>query len=842
MSFSIDLWNGVDIIREKYTTIRREFRSFVNFLIKYNTIEIQHCKNLDILYNEFKEKNNQTESIFESARISAINMIDIESQTRKIFIENTSNLIKNINLFLQDLKYPSNEIPDLSVNFNKDLDKLRMKQEIFYSQCKEMCSLISQLDLENKLNEKSNETKLEKILNKLLKSRDEYLLSINETNVKRRNFNKKVEKIMNKYEKEHKKLLKNFIENLTEFNNDKRKLIDVLSQKENYFFSEYFQKLKVEDEIFNFIVNNDTKEFPMIQIEFTPFKKKDFEIFLNLKYQNKLKQNDLNKILTTIQNYFQKNNIFPLNFLQTGILKNVPKPQKENFFNTRKFSLFLKKSFTIENSNNNNTKNNENDSSLEKEINIIKNYEFIKNTINELVTNNEVKLFENSYVIDADISKILNEPKKFDDINDKIGEFRDLLLNQKDEANLVYIEAFIKTLSYLRSKGRYSINDETYIIFSLLFFLLLKQNKNNDYILKNLLMLSQTFYKIEGGDKIYISESLKNKDLFKSKEIWHRCINYSLKLANKDLIANKNEYINKINKDAYSTVITYLCDLKFFTNDETVYNEVYEFYKKIYNLKEEDINTIVENSIKSRMKKKDKENETQKEENETKKEEKGIKTEENEIKKEENETTKEEKEEKEKKEEKEEKEEKNIIKKGEKEEKEDKIEIKNEENEIKREEKEDKDEIKKEKKEEKDEIKNEEKDDKNGIKTKENEIKSEENEIKKEEKEDKNEIKKEENEIKKDENEIKIEEIEAKEEKEDKNDMKKEENKIENEEKEAKNEKKQNILNNIDFNIDNNTDNNENKKEIIETKDAVNNENNNNDKDIGNINNIDSSS
>ena len=844
MSFSIDLWNGVDIIREKYTTIRREFRSFVNFLIKYNTIEIQHCKNLDILYNEFKEKNNKTESIFELARISAINMIDIESQTRKIFIENTSNLIKNINLFLQDLKYPSNEIPDLSVNFNKDLDKLRMKQEIFYSQCKEMCSLISQLDLENKLNEKSNETKLEKILNKLLKSRDEYLLSINETNVKRRNFNKKVEKIMNKYEKEHKKLLKNFIENLTEFNNDKRKLIDVLSQKENYFFSEYFQKLKVEDEIFNFIVNNATKEFPMIQIEFTPFKKKDFEIFLNLKYQNKLKQNDLNKILTTIQNYFQKNNIFPLNFLQTGILKNVPKPQKENFFNKRKFSLFLKKSFTIENSNNNNTKNNENDNLLEKEINIIKNYEFIKNTINELVTNNEVKLFENSYVIDADVSKILNDPKKFDNINDKIGEFRDLLLNQKDEANLVYIEAFIKTLSYLRSKGRYSINDETYIIFSLLFFLLLKQNKNNDYILKNLLMLSQTFYKIEGGDKIYISESLKNKDLFKSKEIWHRCINYSLKLANKDFIANKNEYINKINKDAYSTVITYLCDLKFFTNDETVYNEVYEFYKKIYNLKEEDINTIVENSIKSRMKKKDKENETQKEENETKKEEKGIKTEENEIKKEEDETKKEENEII--KEEKEEKEEKNIIKKGEKEEKEDKIEIKNEENEIKREEKEDKDEIKKEKKEEKDEIKNEEKDDKNEIKTEENEIKSEENEIKKEEKEDKNEIKKEENEIKKDENEIKIEEIEAKEEKEDKNDMKKEENKIENEEKEAKNEKKQNILNNIDnnidFNIDNNTHNNENKKEIIETKDAVNNENNNNDKDIENINNIDSSS
>ena len=83
MSFCIDLWNGINIIKDKYALIRREFRSFVNFLTKYNTFETQHCKNLDILYNEFKEKNNQADSKFELARIHAINMINYESQNRK---------------------------------------------------------------------------------------------------------------------------------------------------------------------------------------------------------------------------------------------------------------------------------------------------------------------------------------------------------------------------------------------------------------------------------------------------------------------------------------------------------------------------------------------------------------------------------------------------------------------------------------------------------------------------------------------------------------------------------------------------------------------------------------
>ena len=603
MSFSIDLWNGSNIIKDNYINIRREFRSFSNFLSKYNTYENQHCKNLDYLYNEFKEQNKQINSEFERARINLIDMINYESQIRKKFLENVTDIIKKINLFLQGLINPLNEIPDLTENFNKEVEKLKTKKEMFYNQCKEIGSLISQLELDNKLKDASNEPKLNKSLNKLIKSRDEYLININETNIKRSNYNKKVEEIMDKYEKDYKDILKSFVDHLKEFKIKKKELIYDIYQREESDFS-FFSDLNIDREMINFVIQNATKEFPMIQIEFSPFKKKDFETFLNSKYHNKLKKEELNKVMASIKEYFQNNNIFPNSFIQTGISKTIIKPQNDFFSNVRRFSIFGKKNINNEDTN---AQKNENAIDLKtKEINIIKNYEFVKNTVNELVSDNKIIIFESKFVIEGDISKIKEDNKKFDNINDKVQELKSLL-DSKNESHLVYIEALIKALSFLRSKGYYAIKKETYDILIEIFIFILEQNKNNDYILKNVLILSQTFYKKENNEKIYIQEGIKNNTVLNSSKTWHRCINYSLKFANKDLTNNGKEYINKINKDAYITVITYLCDLKSFTDDEKVYEDVFYFYIKLYNLKEEDVKMNVENSVKSRLKQKEKE-------------------------------------------------------------------------------------------------------------------------------------------------------------------------------------------------------------------------------------------
>ena len=600
MSFSIDLWNGFNSIKDRYNSIRREFRSFSTFLSKYNTCETQHCKNLDNLYNEFKELNAQNKTDFELARINLIDMINFESQSKKTFLEDVNKIVKKINLFLQDLKSPTNEISELTENFNKEIEKLKLKKEAFYSKCKEMSSFISQFELENKLNDKNNETKLSKELTKLIKTRDEYLISINETNIKRSNYNNKVEELMDKYEKDHRELLNFFYESLNEFKTKKYELSNTLSTREKSDFLNIFHKLSVDKEITEFVIKNITKEFPMVQIEFSPFKKKDFEVFLNSKYHNKLKSNDLKKVMNAIINYFQNNNVFPLNFIQTGISRYI-KQQKEKIFNVRKFSIFMKY--------NNNEINNENTGDKnwkEKEIKIIKNYEYVKNVLNELVTDNKIPLFESKYVIEGDIPKNKDDLKQFVDINDKIKELKSLL-DKLNDSHLVYIEALIKTLSYLRSKGCFEIKEQAYNVITDSFKTILEQNPNNDYILKNILILAQTFYKVENMEKIYIQEGIKGNPVLNSPKTWHRCINFSLKISNKDLEVNNNrkDYIDKINKDAYATVITYLCDLKAFTDDEKVFNEVSYFYMKIYNLKEEDIKTTVEKSIKSRQKKKE---------------------------------------------------------------------------------------------------------------------------------------------------------------------------------------------------------------------------------------------
>jgi hypothetical protein len=62
------------------------------------------------------------------------------------------------------------------------------------------------------------------------------------------------------------------------------------------------------------------------------------------------------------------------------------------------------------------------------------------------------------------------------------------------------------------------------------------------------------------------------------------------------------------------TVISYLCDLKQFSDDEKVYQDVKNFYVSVYKLDENTVNQSVENYMKDLIKKKQKEKEKLKEE------------------------------------------------------------------------------------------------------------------------------------------------------------------------------------------------------------------------------------
>ncbi len=608
MSFSVDLWNGFDAIKKKIYSTNKQIKNFHKFLTNYITYEKQHCTNLDQLYREFKD-DTDLDYPLEKSRFNIVNMIDFESKRRKEFVNFVSkNIIEKMSAYLSQPKIALDKLfldnDDLTLSFNNNINKLAIKQEIFHTQCKEFCSYLSQYELDKKTNNKSDTLKLERHLNRLMNSRQDYLYYINLTNIDRKRYNAKKEELLNELEKLYKHTIEKYKDYLFTFSEKQCNMFHILYEKEKNDYKKYHSNIDLDQELLLFVIKNVTKEFPMTQIEFCPLKSSIIEHFIKTKYNGKLGEKECNQLINSVQAYFRSKNIFPKNLIQTGISRDEGKTQADNIYSSAKKSgKKTKNKVKISSAKKMNAyeekeKEKEKDKTLiEEEGIILHNIKFIKNTLNELLTNGKVKMFE-------DNNEKVNEKKDFRESMNKEKKISELLklINISNENRSVYIETIIKVLSYIRPKGYCELNEFNYNLLNNIFAKILKENPKNDYMIKNLLILSQTFYKIEDDEKIYLQKGIKGLSIFDSPEIWHRCINYSLSLANTDkdltIQTKKDELINKINKEAFAIVITFLCDLKRFTDDENVYEAVKYFYSEIYDLDENSINHTVEDNIK----------------------------------------------------------------------------------------------------------------------------------------------------------------------------------------------------------------------------------------------------
>ena len=170
---------------------------------------------------------------------------------------------------------------------------------------------------------------------------------------------------------------------------------------------------------------------------------------------------------------------------------------------------------------------------------------------------------------------------------------------------IIKIWNILSILGFHRSKGYFELNENAYKIFINIFNYILVNFKTYNNIIKNIILFSQTFYKLDENNpnnKIYLLSGLKNHAAFNNIETWHRVINYNLSLSLKNNnyslnIANKEEYMKNLNKIILSNIISYLFDLKLSTNDKNVYEQVKNFYIIIYKLDkkyiEEHINKLL---------------------------------------------------------------------------------------------------------------------------------------------------------------------------------------------------------------------------------------------------------
>ena len=195
MSFSVDLWNGFDIIKTQIFSVQKKIKVISKVISSYLAIDATYNKSLENLYKEFKEINN-SEYMMDKSYIKILDIFEYENQNRKIMCRFINTLIMEpLNEYLRQPnillnKYFSDNMYN-EESFKRSLNLLKEKQTNYWKDCKELSVLLAQNEMDeinNTNTGKISKTRLSRINEKLIKlsaSKQEYIDTITESNKER---------------------------------------------------------------------------------------------------------------------------------------------------------------------------------------------------------------------------------------------------------------------------------------------------------------------------------------------------------------------------------------------------------------------------------------------------------------------------------------------------------------------------------------------------------------------------------------------------------------------------------------------------------------------------------
>jgi hypothetical protein len=593
MSFRVDLWNGVNLVKTQITSTFEKMSNFYNILLSYSNFQKAHCKNLETLYKENKDKFKD-DYLLDKSLLLFVENFKLESEClQKSYEFIKEEVLSSFKETLENEKTVFNDIINdgiqISENYELIKDNLIINQKNYHNSLKEFNDFILSVDdnelqsilydevnasqsvyskemdrslkLERDKNIKENKNRPQilkkmKLIEKIKENKKEYMSSLKESNEFLYIYRDKYENILQSLEDKYKLLLNNIHLTLTTTIGHKINLNNEINIIYNSYMENNLNNINIDEEIMEFIIKNATKEFPRNKFEFIPFKTDN-------------KKLDINKYLNDLSN--------PQKEMRRG---KSHKNEEQRAYNERA----IKKKKTC----------------IYKDINIMEVTPFKKV--------NEFKLKTNIILIGDYIEDLITDDEEnicFDEETMNLDKMK-TFLDRNNAEHLMYLENIFKVFNKNRAKGNFLINKVSYDIFIGLFNLILNNFSNLDYILKNAIILSQTFYIFEKNNenshsddnktktKIFIQNGLKNNPIFNNPEIWHRVINYTLSthVTNKDLtqLVDKNEVNKKLNAIAFNILASYLCDIKYFTDDTNVFDKIKNYYIKVYNLNEDLIN------------------------------------------------------------------------------------------------------------------------------------------------------------------------------------------------------------------------------------------------------------
>ena len=468
--------------------INNLLNSFTPSFDKANSLKNNNLTNNEEIYNKEEDK----------LKIELnIDLSPLEKITSGIY-KDLQEQIKSINFFLKNIEFSLDNFKFIINKTKLDIEKQKMK----YINLKN--NFLGIINFYNKENEdllKEFSYLEERIIKhyiftkKITKYKNQYSKIDTEDNI-----NKKIVEIKDK-ENTFLQKDKNRLKNLIDFN---KEIEDYKSKIKNSIF------LLIK--IFNLSISTFSKYFRnllSLNEEKKPVNK--------INEKKEIKNDEFNEYELIINKYLKKisNDTIQASLIQTKpkkystkILKNMP---QEIYYILEKVGYNITVSDIQINS--------------EDVINIMKNFKDFNLIIRD---ENGTEKEKNKIIIEEIIDKMFinkntNKEKLLEDEANKLFKYL--------ESNKDYRIHFFATLGIKRDNKNNTLTIQLFNvitkIFSFLADIILKEK---DYESEcNLLILAQTFYKLEKDNKkIFICDSIKDKALFKNEEIWIEYIKYQV--------------------------------------------------------------------------------------------------------------------------------------------------------------------------------------------------------------------------------------------------------------------------------------------------------------------------
>lgn len=501
--------------------IEKYLEKFKSYLFEYYTLNISHFANLSKLLNGFSARKNQNfiNTPIYQLKLIFQSIIEFQSKKYETMIPDCQNLI----LISENLISLKKIIEEIYIKHNK-LSNLGISKDM-----NTVSNSIMQYmdDLENKTVEEfvwekykkhtltSNKEKIKNLIDKIKQleknlfdygneKKGQYFSMIKESDNKIQTIFNDIKIIFQEYISKLKETTKDYIKNLENFENNLNSISINLEIKnvENVFCSK--------------------SDFE--------FKEKDFNKYsIKILKNKKILLKDYNK-----DNHLENNN-------------------DDNFIELKKTKTFTDKFTSSEN---------------KKENILFLTDEDIYEIISRLYKYDLKVLDKSKYDLDKEKEKLLsleksnkilldyseNKEKAKKNLNKDFKQIMELI-NTKIINTIKNAESFFIALNNYRVKGKLNLNDKFYELILYIYnstFDLLKEN--NNYTLGNLMIiLSQTFYKENGKEKIYILEGIKSHEIFKPNEFWKNIINNKIEDEIKNLM--KLEASKLLNQEKKEEII-----------------------------------------------------------------------------------------------------------------------------------------------------------------------------------------------------------------------------------------------------------------------------------------------